>query len=52
MKKECKGVVVDEGKREWGAPNYRVFVIKLGKLINTKNVKPRGLKERFEYFTS
>ena len=35
---ECKGVVVDEGKGKWGAPNYKVFVIKLGKIIKTENI--------------
>jgi hypothetical protein len=39
IKVECKGIVVDEGKRKWGAPNHRVFVIKLGKIVETKNIK-------------
>jgi hypothetical protein len=36
---ECKGVVVDTGKKKWGAPNYRTFVFKLGKIIKTENIK-------------
>ena len=34
---ECKGIEVKEGKKQWGAPNYRVFAIKLSKIIETKN---------------
>jgi hypothetical protein len=30
---ECKGIVVDQGKKVWGAPSYRTFVIKLGKIL-------------------
>jgi hypothetical protein len=31
---ECKGIVVDTGKTEWGAvPGQEYFVIKLGKII-------------------
>jgi hypothetical protein len=30
---ECKSVVVDQGKKKWGAPDYRVFVLKLGEII-------------------
>lgn len=36
---ECNGVVVDEGKKKWGAPNFRVFVIKLGKILKTENIR-------------
>jgi hypothetical protein len=36
---ECKSVVVDMGKVKWGAPKYRVFVLKLGKIIKTENIK-------------
>lgn len=32
---ECKGIEVKEGNRKWGAPNYKVFAIKLGKIIET-----------------
>lgn len=35
---ECNGVIVDKGKKCWGAPNYRVFVLKLGSIL-TKNFK-------------
>ena len=34
---ECKGIDVKEGNKKWGAPNYRVFAIKLGKIIETSN---------------
>ena len=30
---ECKGIYIDEGKKKWGAPNHRVFIIKLGNKI-------------------
>lgn len=36
---ECKGVIVDQGKKQWGAPDYRTFVLKLGKILETKNCK-------------
>lgn len=39
---ECKGIEVKEGKKQWGAPNYRVFAIKLGKIIETKNCALAG----------
>jgi hypothetical protein len=38
MKIECEGITVNQGRREWGAPNYRVFVIKLGKIISVENI--------------
>ena len=28
IKLKCNGIVVDEGKKKWGAPNYRVFILK------------------------
>jgi hypothetical protein len=30
---DCKGIKADKGKKKWGAPDYEVFVIKLGKRI-------------------
>ena len=30
---ECKGIEVAQGKKKWGAPDHRVFVIKLGEII-------------------
>ena len=36
---ECQNITVDEGNSDWGAPNYRVFVIMLGKIIETHNIK-------------
>lgn len=33
MEIECNGIIVDQGRKEWGAPDYRVFVLKLGKRI-------------------
>lgn len=34
---ECKGIEIKKGKKQQGAPNYKVFVIKLGKIIETRN---------------
>lgn len=42
IKIECKGIEVKEGKKQWGAPNYRVFSIKLGKIIETSNCALAG----------
>lgn len=36
LKVECKGIEVKEGNKKWGAPNYRVFAIKLGKIVEQK----------------
>ena len=30
---ECKGIEIGKGNPEWGAPDYNVFIIKLGKII-------------------
>lgn len=30
---ECKGITIGQGRKEWGAPEQRVFIIKLGKRI-------------------
>lgn len=30
---ECKGITIDHGRPEWGAPDYKTFIIKLGKRI-------------------
>lgn len=30
---ECKGITIDKGKKEWGAPDNEVFIIKLGERI-------------------
>lgn len=38
MMVECKGVIVDQGKKCWGAPNYRTFVIKLGNVVAICNI--------------
>ena len=46
MKIECKGINVDEGKKQWGAIlKQRVFVIKLGKIIETRNC---GVEEKIK----
>lgn len=29
----CKGITIGRGRPEWGAPDYEVFIIKLGKRI-------------------
>lgn len=31
---ECKGIIIGRGKKEWGAPDEDVFIIKLGKRID------------------
>lgn len=38
---ESKGVIVDVGKKEWGAPDYRVFVLYLGNIIRVENINRR-----------
>jgi hypothetical protein len=35
---ECKGIIIDEGKQKWGAPNYRVFIIRLGNITERHNI--------------
>lgn len=30
---ECRGITIDKGRKEWGAPDNDVFIIKLGKRI-------------------
>ena len=30
---ECKGIEVGQGLKEWGAPDYETFIIKLGKRL-------------------
>lgn len=27
---ECKGITIGHGRPEWGAPDYKTFIIKLG----------------------
>jgi len=34
FKRECIEITTGIGKPEWGAPDYPVFIIKLGKIIN------------------
>lgn len=36
---ECLGIRIGEGEQEWGAPYEPCFIIKLGKIIETKNCK-------------
>ena len=31
---ECRSISIGKGRKEWGAPNDDVFIIKLGKRIN------------------
>lgn len=38
---ECKDIQVGNGKSEWGAPDYRVFKIILGKELSRENVQPK-----------
>lgn len=37
IKIEFKGVEIKEGNNKWGAPDYKVFAIKLGRIIETSN---------------
>jgi len=30
--------IINMDKKKWGASNYRVFIFKLGKIIETKNI--------------
>lgn len=30
---ECKGITIGKGKKEWGAPDNDIFIIKLGERI-------------------
>lgn len=30
---ECKGITIGKGRKEWGAPDNDVFIIKLGKKL-------------------
>jgi hypothetical protein len=37
---ECKGISIGRGNPEWGAPvDEDVFILKLGKILETKNIK-------------
>lgn len=36
---ECKGITIGRGNPEWGAPDTDVFILKLGKILETKNIK-------------
>lgn len=33
---ECKGVKVGTGRKEWGAPNVRVFILELGRILERR----------------
>ena len=33
---ECKGIKVGQGKKKWGAPDHKVFIIKLGGIVSTQ----------------
>ena len=35
---ECKGITIGKGVSEWGGTVEDVFIIKLGKILETKNV--------------
>ncbi|NDV46123.1 ASCH domain-containing protein [Paludibacter sp. 221] len=37
---ELKGIIVGKGHKEWGAPDDNVFIIRLGEIIETKNITP------------
>ncbi len=36
---ECKGVILSLGNPTWGAPDYEVFILKLGKRCDIDNIK-------------
>ena len=38
---ECKGITIGQGKKEWGAPDYKVFIIKLGRHTDDTNIRPQ-----------
>lgn len=36
---ECEEITAGIGNPNWGAPDYPVFIIKLGNILSTKNIK-------------
>lgn len=36
---ECKGIKIDQGNVEWGAPAEDVFIIQIGKEVSRTNIK-------------
>ncbi len=34
---ECKGITIGRGRPEWGAPDYKTFIIKLGKRLDNES---------------
>ena len=37
---ECKEIIVGQGRKVWGAPEHKVFIIKLGKILQPPTIKP------------
>lgn len=35
---ECKGINIGIGCKEWGAPEEKVFILKLGRILEKKNI--------------
>lgn len=36
---ECKGINAGIGRKEWGAPEDKVFILKLGRILEKQNIK-------------
>lgn len=36
---ECKGINAGIGRKEWGAPEEKVFILKLGRILEKQNIK-------------
>ena len=42
---EFKDITIGYGNPDWGAPNEHVFIIRLGKILETSNLKTKDMKE-------
>ena len=38
MQVDCVEITAGIGNPDWGAPDYPVFIIKLGEILKTKNL--------------
>lgn len=36
---ECKGITIGQGRPEWGAPDHKTFIIKLGNRLNDERLQ-------------
>lgn len=41
---ECKGISIGQGRKEWGAPDHKTFIIKLGCRLDPKDIKGNSRK--------